>query len=229
MQYWALALVILAGVTSTTRTSSAQSAWYIVGSAGAHMRADDSGAATFSNPQVSSPGTNTTSFDPGVLVNLAVGYRLPLGFPIEGELDFAYCNTNTASPFTPASTRVGDLDGTTLDLRSGGNHERYTQTVNAFYDLLLSGQFIPYVGMGFGATEDNGSNACFTEDGGSRTYIQHSATGIHPAVLAEVGLTIRLNNKWSVVPTYRFPHVFQSGNATEENANIVKVGLRYSF
>jgi hypothetical protein len=42
-------------------------------------------------------------------------------------------------------------------------------------------------------------------------------------------MTITLNAKWSVVPSYRFEKVFTNAGAFPNQANIFKLGLRYSL
>jgi opacity protein-like surface antigen len=218
--------ILSAGVT---QTASAQSAWYISGSAGAYLRSDNSGSETISGSQGRASGTNTTTFDPGPVINVAVGYRLPAGLRLEGELGFTHYNIDSISPFTANKALFPFLNGSKLGVQSGGDLERYTQTINAFYDLPLPGRFVPYVGAGFGAAEDSGSDAYSVESGGVRTFTQRAANGVHPVILAEVGLNVTLDPKWTLVPAYRFEHIFASGDAAEENANVFKVGLRYSF
>jgi hypothetical protein len=47
-------------------------------------------------------------------------------------------------------------------------------------------------------------------------------------VLGEIGVTIELDERWAVVPSYRFEHVFTTNNASPNDANIFRLGVRYS-
>jgi hypothetical protein len=60
-------------------------------------------------------------------------------------------------------------------------------------------------------------------------FTQLSGNATNTVVVAEVGVTVTLDARWSVVPSYRYEKVFTSSGAFPNQANIVKLGLRYSL
>jgi hypothetical protein len=94
---------------------------------------DYSRSVTITNPGfgLSGPGTNTSTYNPGEVINAAIGYRLPMRFRVEGELGFQHFTANTISPnntngIFPAFT------GARLSNPSGGEHDMFTSTANLF-------------------------------------------------------------------------------------------------
>jgi opacity protein-like surface antigen len=250
MRRYGYAIAIFVGMICAAHTACAQSPWYITGSAGAYLRSDASRSTTFFNDSrtITVPGTATTTYDPGPVVNLGVGYRLPLGFRIEGELGYAHYSVDSVSPLStggaptvtnpnalgtspvrfPSRDPFVGLNGNRLALQSGGGHDTYTGTINAFYDLPIPGWIVPYVGAGFGVAHGTQQTAHFSGPDEPRfTGLGSSAT--NAVILAELGVTFRIDDRWSVMPSYRFEHVFTTGNAFPSNANIFKLGVRYSF
>src|ERR1700679_2106472 len=101
MQYFIRLVLICCGVIFMAHAAAAQSPWYISGSAGVFLRSDSSRSTTISNALgISGPGTDTTAFDPGPTFNLGVGYKLPLGFRVEGEIGYEHYAASSASPFS---------------------------------------------------------------------------------------------------------------------------------
>jgi opacity protein-like surface antigen len=206
-----------------------QSPWYIAGSAGVLSRLDASRSATFFNSLgTTGPGTNTTTFSPGAVFNLGLGYKLPWGFRIEAEGGYAHYSAESVSPFS-TNGAFPLLNGSRLQLQSGGARDEYSATLNAFYDLPVPGRFIPYVGAGIGANIDNAQTGHFAGVGGQPRFSQLGGSGTNAAILGELGVTITLNAKWAVVPSYRFEKVLTKAGAYPNEANIFKLGLRYSM
>jgi opacity protein-like surface antigen len=215
--------------SSADQTVSAQSPWYIEGSAGALWRMDATRSTTiFNSLGTTGPGTNTTTFFPGAVFNLGLGYKLPWGFRIEAEGGYAHYSAESVSPLS-TNGAFPLLNGNRLELQSGGARDQYSATFNAFYDLPMFGQFIPYVGAGIGVNTVNSQDGHFAGVGGVPRFTQLGGSGTNAAVLGEVGMTITLNAKWSVVPSYRFEKVFTNAGAFPNQANIFKLGLRYSL
>jgi opacity protein-like surface antigen len=130
--------------------------------------------------------------------------------------------TFTTASISPLSTNGAfpALNGRRLGLQSGGVHDLFTATVNAFYDLPIHGPYVPYLGAGFGLAHEVVDDAHFAG------FTQFGSDTTNPVVLGEVGLTVRATEQWEVVPAYRFEHVFQ--NRTFD-AHILKLGVRYRF
>jgi opacity protein-like surface antigen len=119
------------------------------------------------------------------------------------------------------------LNGSRLDLVSGGVRDQYSATVNAFYDLPLSGPMVPYIGGGAGVSHLNQALGVFSGPNVVR-FTQLSSTSTDPAILGETGVAIAVNGNWSVVPAYRFEKVLTPSGAASSNINIFKIGFRYS-
>jgi opacity protein-like surface antigen len=225
------ALLAGAGAICAAHTAAAQSSnWYVEGSAGALFRMDATRSTTFTNltTGVMSPGTNDLTFSPGFVGNLGLGYRLPFGVRLEAELGYAHYSANAAYP---VSRGVASFNGRGLGLQSGGNFDQGTATANVFYDLPIAGRVTPYIGGGFGAALTGYQGSIFSSTTGTITTGLNSAGGtvVYPVILGELGLNIAVAPNWTVVPSYRFEHVFNPSGAFTNNQNIFKVGLRYSF
>jgi opacity protein-like surface antigen len=232
MRRLACVMFIVASAVCAVQTASAQSAspqnpWYIEGSAGALWRFDASRTTTFFNSLgTTGPGFNTTTYDPGYVFNLSLGYKLPLGFRVGVEGGYAHYSAESASPLS-LNGAFPLLNGSRLGLQSGGGHDQYSATFNAFYDLPVSGWIVPYLGGGVGVEYVNSQTGYFAGAGGAPRFTEGGSDSTNAVVLAEIGLAITLNAKWSVVPSYRFEKVFTDSGALPNSANIFRLGLRY--
>lgn len=220
-------LTIVAGIVLAAHGAAAQSNWYISGSAGALLVPDVSGSTTIfsSSSKLQGPGTNTATYNPGEALNAALGYRLPMGFRVEAELGYLHYTDDTINPLStngafPAYT------GAKLSNPSGGDHDRFTATVNLFYDLPVTFAGItPYVGGGAGYFHGTAADAVFLTST-DRTFTVHGSTGDNALVLGEIGASYALTPKLSLVPAYRYEYFF---GTSAHSANILKIGLRYAF
>jgi opacity protein-like surface antigen len=224
------ALLACAGIMvfCAAQPARAQSPWYVEGSAGAFWRMDASHATTITNvvTGVSGPATNTITYDPGPTIFLGLGYKLPSGFRIDGQLGYAHYASATASPLS-LNGLLPRLNGQELSLQSGGGHSQYSAWIDAFYDLPFAGRAVPYIGGGVGAVHTQAQQAFFT--GPNVGFTQGASNTTYAAIAAEVGLTFVLDPTWSVVPAYRFQHVFTPDNAFPGEVNIFKLGFRHSL
>jgi hypothetical protein len=127
----------------------AQSPWYIELSGGGIWRMDSSRSTTFYGTPglglgalvvVTGPGTNTVTFDPGYTFDFGLGYRLPHGLRVEVEGGYAHYTLSSVSPLN-TNGALPFLNGNKLTLTSGGNVDQYAVTLNAFYDVPISGAF----------------------------------------------------------------------------------------
>jgi outer membrane autotransporter protein len=218
-------LAAMAGAILASHGAVAQSSWYISGSAGALLVLDYSRSTTiFGTDGISGPGTNTSTYNPGETFNVALGYRLPLGLRVEGELGYEHFSIDTIDPLSTDGT-FPNITGKRLSNPSGGDHERFTGTVNLFYDLPVTFAGItPYIGAGAGYYHATSSDAVFAI--GDATFTQHGSSGNNAIVLAEIGASYSLTPQLSLTPAYRYEYF---AGSSLHNANIVKLGLRYSF
>lgn len=91
------------------------------------------GASSPSDPDVDGAISGSASMSTGQVFGGAVGYAYA-GSPFRAEIEYLY-RTADADPF--AGTAGGDLASTSLAL-------------NGYYDFLMAGPVIPYVGAGVG-------------------------------------------------------------------------------
>src|SRR5580704_13059196 len=100
MRRLVVVLFACAGVICAAHTASAQSPWYIEGSAGALLRLDASRSTTLRNSAqtITGPATSTGTYDPGYVINFGLGYKLPFGVRVEGELGYAHYSANSVNP-----------------------------------------------------------------------------------------------------------------------------------
>ena len=232
---WRAFTVVLAlvGLLATAEGASAQNRWYVEGAVGAQQRMDVARSETLVNLNTGmrDQGTDTYTFDPGFMAALALGYKLPLGFRVAGEIGYAHYNVSSAAPVS-ANGVFPVLNGSRLPLQSGGNHDQGSVAITGFYDLPVAGKLVPYIGAGGGAFLTGTQGAVFEGSNpyGSATLRNSGTSGyVYPGVLGEVGLNIAISDSWTVVPSYRFLHVITPDGVAPNNDHIIKLGLRYSW
>jgi opacity protein-like surface antigen len=206
--------------------AGAASPWYVEGSVGAQWTEDRTYGGTYPIlPGETLQVTNTSSFSPGALFALGVGYRLPHRLRVEGELGY--------SPFslTSAAPRAGGLaatlfDGSRRTITSGGARSLFTATAGLFYDLPVAGRVVPYLGGGAGYYNLEAPVGYFTDHG---LTVPVPGSSINSAlVFAETGLGIALGGRWTAVPSYRFQYLIVPGFSGFEE-HVLKLGLRYAL
>jgi opacity protein-like surface antigen len=226
---WAVSAAAgLAAAFFSTMTANAESPWYLEGGAGGYFKASKSGADTFhrnATPNVNVPGVDTLKFNPGLMVNLGVGYRVTSHVRVEAEGSYFTYTGDTLHPFT-AAPGYPALNGQAFRRQSGDRWTRYAGTVNAFYDIApIGGRFRPYVGGGVGASANHRSNGLYKSATG-QTFTASGGASTQGFGLVEGGVSIALSPHWSVAPAYRYVHYF---SGADEVAHVAKLGLRYSF
>lgn len=206
----------------------AEGPWYVSGSVGGYFREDNNGPDTIHNQVITAPGTTARTFDPGVISNVAVGFKLP--FHMRVELEAGYTDYQTAK-VNPSSSAFGALNGQDFNHQSGGDRTRYMGTVNVFYDLPPIGWdwFVPYVGGGIGGTHGESTHGRFV-DSNNTSFTGAGGQSVRGIALLEGGISISLTDHIAVVPAYRYVRFFaDSPSFGDEIAHIAKLGLRYSF
>jgi opacity protein-like surface antigen len=223
----AVLLATLAGTMLFAGESRATGAWYVSGSAGGYFREDTTASTTIGNGNGgAAAGTVARTFDPGFVLNLAGGYRWPIGLRSEVELGYAQYSTTSVTPMVPVFANV---NGVTFNHATGSNLHRMMATANLFYDLPIGGRFVPYVGAGLGAIHVQAATISFTNSAGG-TFTSRLGAGNDGVALAEVGVTIAITDGLSIVPAYRYIHEFGGvANNGAEVAHVLKVGMRYAF
>ncbi len=188
--------------------------------------ADYAKSTTFFNGLgVYGPGTNTSSYNPGGVINTAVGYRLPLGFRAEVELGCSHFNIATIDLLSTNGV-FPKLNGSRLSNPSGGSYDRFTAMTNLFYDLPVTFAGItPYLGGGVGCFHGTSTDAAFGTSGGS-TFTIRGASGENAVIMGEIGMSYALMPRLSLVPAYRYEYFF---GTSIHNANTVKIGLRHAI
>jgi OOP family OmpA-OmpF porin len=224
-----LPLAIIAGTILAAHDAAAQGAWYVSGSAGAVLPSDFSRSITIEHfaTGAQGPGTNTTTYNAGETVNLALGYRLPLGFRVEGELGYLHYGLDTIDPLSTNGMFPSE-NGSRLSNPSGGSRNLFTATANLFYDLPVSFAGItPYIGGGAGYYHENDEIAVFKNNFGG-TFTQLAGAGGNAIILGEVGASYALTPALSLVTSYRYDYLFNSSQSGR-GENILKLGVRYTF
>lgn len=128
---------------------------------------------------------------PGLSAGAALGYYLPFGLRVEGELGYLY-------------NRVKTDGGVDID----GSIKNYLLMANAYYDLRIPalGPFVPYVGGGIGAARVNDDHEAIAESlGGTRFDLDEWRTAF--AYQGRVGLIYQFNPWFDVSAGYRYVHV----------------------
>jgi opacity protein-like surface antigen len=200
--------------------------WYVSGSVGGYFREDATPTTTISNGVIVSPGEVARTFDPGYILNLAVGYRLPARLRAEIELGYADYDADSVTPMAAAPLAS---NGVTFSRPIGSDLHRYMVTANLFYDLPVEGRFVPYVGGGIGAIHVQAATITYESAAGGR-FTSRLAAGDKAVALLEGGVTIAVTDAIAVVPAYRYLRQAGSvGNNGTEVAHVVKLGMRYSF
>lgn len=182
---------LVAATALASHAASAQSAWYIGGSAGALLMSDLSRTTSFVNFSngTKSPATNASTFNPGEALDISVGHALPMGFRAEAELGYLLY---TADSDSPQSSFVSVLNGTKLSSPAGGDHDRVTATLNLFYDLPVAFALLkPYVGGGVGVYHASASDAVFTL-ANAGTFTAHGSSGNNAMLFGEIGAAYAL-------------------------------------
>lgn len=181
----------------------------------------------------------TAHYDAGFEADISVGYLFQQSafgdFRTEVEASFRRASLDRYD-FVSAPGQISDvtLSGVTTRI-SGQNFERSAATANLFYDFTKVRGFTPYVGFGVGyqsaVLTAGSSQRTGTTTGYGQTIPILSVVNFPKAsasdgtYLAEVGLSVPIGPRFSVVPAYRFTQAFSGKDA----ASALKVGLRYQF
>lgn len=232
MRFTVLTAALVASACGST-AAMAQSPWYVSGNLGGYLRQDSDRSGTFtrSNSAETAKGNERLSYNPGVTVNAAVGYRLTSRLRLEGEVGYTAYGSKSLNPST-SNPDFPELNGASFKRLSGGDLSRVTETAGAFYDLAArtpyipyTVQYIPYVGAGGGAAETNATDGVFATPAGT-PFNLHGGPATVGLLFAEAGVGVTLSPHWSIVPAYRYVHFFGAG---QDAAHVVKLGLRYAF
>lgn len=217
---------LTAGVVAFAVEAHAAGPWYVAGSAGGYFREDATASTTITNGITTAPGENARTFDPGVLLNLAVGYRFPLSLRAELEFGYAEYGADSATPMVAA---FPTLNGVTFSHPTGSDLHRLMGTFNLFYDLPVPGRFVPYVGGGVGIAHVQAATITYHSASGT-PFTSRLRSGDKGVGMIEAGVTIGITDSISVVPAYRYIHQAGSvGNNGTEIAHVAKLGMRYTF
>jgi opacity protein-like surface antigen len=185
--------------------SAANAQFYVSGSAGYLQERD---------VDVTSGGTTGTfEFDPGFALNVAAGYKLPIGVRLEGELGYGRSSFDKLSVGAVSVAVNGDID-------------IFTATANAFYDFDTGTAFTPYLGGGIGIAHQSGGTVTIPAVG----FTGNLGDSTDFVWMAEAGLSYALTKNVSVVPAYRFVQIQDGGSGSDDSSfHLFKIGLRYTF
>jgi len=221
---------VLAGmaiVLSIAAPARADGPWYVSGSVGGYFRESNSGTTSFfhsDDPTFRVPGTESLSYNPSVIGNVAVGYALMPQIRVEAEIGYTDYTGNTLNPLTH-NPKFPRLNGSTFTHLNGDDYRRFMGTANVFYDFLPMAGFTPYIGGGIGASANKKSFGQFVGPTGSR-FNSSGGSSAEGLALLEAGAAYPLTDNLAITASYRYMHFFDDG---EDIAHIVKMGVRYSF
>lgn len=211
----------------TAASAQTENTWYVEGDAGVIFTENRNGPAIFHNNlgKIAS-GSQSATYSPGPVGEIAAGYRLLSDLRLQGDLTYANYSTESVSP----SANVSDfpaLNGSRYSVRSGGSRTQVSAAIEALYDFPSLGIVEPYLGAGAGYYHGDVSTAHAIDPNGV-LFRQEGRSSGNALVIAEIGFSINLDENWAVVPGYRFQHLFVNGGSAINN-QILKIGLRYSF
>jgi opacity protein-like surface antigen len=212
--------------TATCAPAWADSPWYLEGSAGSVFTENNSRATIDHVGGVFAPGTNTTTYSAGPDFAVGVGYKLPHIPHVRLQAEFGYAHY-AVDTIAPASAAFPSLNGSQRPAVSGGDRDFFTADAEAFYDLPSYGRFQPYLGGGAGYYHVSAGDVHTTTSFGA-PFTGHTGNFDGPILLAEGGVNIRIDDRWSVVPAYRYQHLFATAGRTTSN-HILKIGLRFDL
>jgi opacity protein-like surface antigen len=164
---------------------------------------------------------DTTAYKTGVTLGAAIGYRLPLGLRVEGELGFIHIPVDTE----------GGVD-------ESGFINNYLLMANAYYDLKLDalGPFKPYVGFGLGVARVNILQDIFRESVGHNVHVNTPRTSF--AYQVRAGIAYELTRSWDLTAGYRYVHIdggqyqrfgVDVGNVGALNNHSLELGVAFKF
>ena len=164
--------------------------------------------------------------------SLAIGRKIK-NIRIEGEILWASYDIDDAE-YSSISLPNVDLGTVNRTNKISGDIDTTTLALNVYYDFETGTKFVPYVGVGIGASKINQTNKVTLlgqtgEGGGSDT------TSIYQA---EVGTSYSLSDQTKVFASYRFVHFEDiemkqaSGSVVSAHSNWknkVRVGIIHFF
>jgi opacity protein-like surface antigen len=153
------------------------------------------------------PGSeDVQEFGTGFTGSAALGYVLPFGLRLEGELGYLY------SPLKSDG-------GVSVD----GSIKSYLGMANVYYDLKLPvlGAFKPYVGFGIGAASVNDDHEVFASTLGAKFEVDEWRTAF--AYQARVGVGYDVNKWLDLSLGYRYVHI-DSGHEQNQGGPRINLG-----
>jgi len=179
-----------------------------------------------------------TNFHPGLEADLALGRRFGLGrygtLRAEAEIGFRdYQVGTTTVTALPGQPLIGTIY--TLKTTSGLHQQRYAETADLFYDFPRVLGLTPYAGGGVGYQEGVSTSGDrfqrYLVDTGLQadlvptTIHLNSSSANDGTWFGEAGVAVRLGDRLSLVPAYRFSQTF----SVNKPIHLMRMALRYSF
>jgi opacity protein-like surface antigen len=223
--------LFVASVVWGVLSGPAQAQWYVEGGFGTLLResADHNTGVINRSTGAGGQAVLTYNYDPGLTANLALGYRFETGIRLATEVGYSRYGIGSVQ-LRSTDGKFPILNGLAFGRQWGGVIDDFTGTVNAFYDLPVSGGFVPYLGGGVGAVYTTSPDGRFLNVSIPATFSDAGGgTVLRPMFVAETGLNIAFGEHWTMVPSYRFQHVFTPDGVPTFDASILRLGLRYSW
>jgi len=251
-----LTVAALAAAAAAATAARADSGWYVSGDVGGYFRESEQEKSYVNTPGppcpptwyspscfmgIDVPATVSPHYTPGVVGHVAVGRRIFGKLRVEAEIGIASYSSDKAIVSGAGAGLNGDYPGQSavgLGTGMGKDYRRYTEEVNLYYDLpKLPYNLVPYVGAGVGAAQAR-SGAEYYNSGFNHTSEWETHRN-QPFVMLEGGISLKLTQHLSLVPSYRYQRaIFRNqdpefkltgGSPNTDIGHMFKLGLRYNF
>jgi len=206
--------------------------FYVSASAGVSINEPDrgrSGITGYSQAQqtyVTDPASARDSFGIGPDFHVAAGIQPLPGVRLEAELGYVHAGLSSIS-WLDNGTNFQQFAGQKLNAVNGGAVNKYSFSINAFYDILVHAPIRPYFGFGFGFVKQDIQSASFGS--GNTAFSLHGGSENYAMFLFELGAMIPVGEHLFIGPAYRYEHNISTFNRVIADVNVLKLGMRYVF
>jgi len=193
MRRTAVILTAMAVIALSVHTARAQQTpgWYIGGQGGWTNLNGESPTLTTAGGGVF---PFTTNYSAGWNAGGTVGYELPMGVRLEGEV--TYRQNNISSIFGP----IG------LGAAPSGNVHSLALMANALYDFMPNNRFTPYLGFGLGAANDSVSNVTLlgvtSNSANTWQFAYQGIAGVKYAATPQISVALDFRYFGTTTPSY---------------------------
>jgi len=154
----------------------------------------------------------TLDYEKGLFISGALGYRAQENVRLEAEVSYAKLGLESVSG-----------NGVAVDL--SGDWDLVSFTASGFFDINTNTSVTPYIGGGAGLIYWDRGVVTASLNGTSVTIAGDDGTEV--TAFAEAGVSIALDSKFELVPSYRFQWADTGSSGIDDDTiHIFKVGLQ---